>query len=36
MRKLIRVIYTMLKERKEWKYENAALIESKLSRLDDD
>ena len=36
MRKLIRMIYTMLKERKEWKYENTALTESKLSRLDDD
>ena len=36
MRKLIRMIYTMLKERKEWKYENTTLTESKLSRLDDD
>ena len=36
MRKLIRMVYTMLKERKEWKYENTALTESKLSRLDDD
>ena len=35
-RKLIRMVYTMLKERKEWKYENTALTESKLSRLDDD
>ena len=29
-------LLTMLKERKEWKYENTALTESKLSRLDDD
>ena len=36
VRKLIRMIYTMLKERKEWKYENTALTESELSRLDDD
>ena len=36
MRKLVRMIYTMLKERKEWKYENTALTESKLSRLEDD
>ncbi len=33
VRKLIRMIYTMLKERKEWKYENTALTESELSRL---
>ena len=36
MRKFIRMIYTMLNERKEWKYENTTLTESKLSRLDDD
>jgi hypothetical protein len=36
MRKLIRMIYTMLKERKEWKQENTALAESKVSRLDGD
>ena len=35
MRKLIRMIYTMLRERREWKYENTALTESKFSRLDD-
>lgn len=35
MRKLIRMIFTMLKERKEWKYENPGLTESKLSRLED-
>ena len=32
----IRMVYAMLKERKELKYENTALTESKLSRLDDD
>ncbi len=26
----------MLDERREWKYENTTLTESKLSRLDDD
>ena len=31
-----KVIYTMLNDRREWKYENTALTESKLSRLDDD
>ncbi len=36
IRKLVRMIYTMLKERKEWKYQNIALTEGKLSRLDDD
>ena len=36
MRKLIRMVYTMLKERKEWKYQDISLTESKLSRLDDD
>ncbi len=30
------MIYTILKERKEWKYLNAALTERKLSGLDDD
>ena len=35
MRKLIRMIFTMLKERKEWKYENPGLTESKLSRLEE-
>ncbi len=33
MRKLIRMIFTMLKERKEWKYENPALTENKFSKL---
>ncbi len=36
MRKLVRMIYTMLKERKEWKYQDIALTKSKLSRPDDD
>ena len=31
-----KVIYTVLNDRREWKYENTALTESKLSRLDDD
>ena len=31
-----KVIYTMLNDRREWKYENTALTESKLSRPDDD
>jgi transposase len=35
MRKLIRMIFTMLKERKEWKYENPGLTENKLSRLEE-
>ena len=30
-----RMIFTMLKERKEWKYENPGLTESKLSRLEE-
>ena len=34
MRKLIRMIFTMLKERKEWKYENPALTKSKISKLE--
>ncbi len=36
MRKLVRMIFLMLNERKEWKYQNIGLTESKLSRLDDD
>ena len=36
MRKLVRMIFLMLMERKEWKYQNIGLTESKLSRLDDD
>ena len=35
MRKLVRMMYFMLKNRKEWKYNDPALTESKLSRLDD-
>ncbi len=34
MRKLIRMIYKMLSERRLWKYDNPALTESKLERLD--
>ena len=33
MRKLIRMIFTMLKEGKKWKYENPALTENKFSKL---
>ncbi len=36
MRKLIRMIYHMLVERKEWKYEDPGLTESVLNILDDD
>ena len=36
MRKLVRMIFLMLMERKEWKYQQQGLTESKLSRLDDD
>ncbi len=35
MRKLIRMIYFMLKERKEWKYEDPGLTDKKLSNLED-
>ena len=35
MRKLIRMIFTMLKERKEWKYESPALTQSKISKLEE-
>ncbi len=35
MRKLIRMIFTMLTERKEWKYENPGLTENKLSKLEE-
>ena len=35
MRKLIRMIFTMLTEREEWKYENPGLTENKLSRLEE-
>ncbi len=34
MRKLIRIIYKMPSERRLWKYDNSALIESKLKILD--
>ena len=36
MRKLVRMIYAMLSERREWKYENPALTEDKISRLEED
>ena len=36
MRKLIRMIYHMLVERKEWKYEDPGLTERVLNILDDD
>ncbi|MDA8055973.1 MAG: hypothetical protein M0Z77_10075 [Thermoplasmatales archaeon] len=36
MRKLVRIIFLMLNERKEWKYLQQGLTENKLSRLDDD
>ena len=36
MRKLIRMTFTMLNERKEKRYENTVLTEDKLSKLDDD
>ena len=36
MRKLIRMIYFMLSNRKPWKYENIALTERKVSDLEDD
>ena len=36
MRKLIRMTFTMLNERKEKRYENTVLTEGKLSRPDDD
>ena len=35
MRKLTRMIFTMLKERKKWKYENPALTENKFSKLEE-
>ena len=34
MRKLIRVIFTMLTERKEWKYVSPALTQSKISNME--
>jgi len=36
MRKLTRMIFTMLTEKKEWKYEIPGLTENKLSRLGED
>ena len=36
MRKLIRMIYFMLSNRKPWKYENIALTERKVSDIEDD
>ncbi|MCL5785533.1 MAG: hypothetical protein M1151_02545 [Candidatus Thermoplasmatota archaeon] len=36
MRKLVRMMFTMLKERKPWRYENPGLTENKLSRLEED
>ena len=34
MRKLTRMNFTMLKERKKWKYESPALTQSKISKLE--
>ena len=36
MRKLLRMIYFMLSNRKPWKYENIALTERNVSDLEDD
>lgn len=36
MRKLIRMMFTMLKEMKQRKYENSTMTEKKLSRLGED
>ena len=36
MRKLTRMIYKMLSERRMWKYDNPGLTEDKLSKLDDE
>ena len=36
MRKLTRMIYYMLSNRKPWKYENVMLTERKVSDLEDD
>ena len=35
MRKLTRMFFTMLKERKEWKYESPALTQNKISKLEE-
>lgn len=36
MRKLTRMMFTMLTGRREWKYENPSLTEDKQSRLEED
>ena len=36
MRKLTRMIFTMLTEKREWKYNNPGMTENKLSRLEED
>ena len=36
MRKLVRMIYVMISERKVWKYENPALTEDKILKLEED
>ena len=36
MRKLVRMIFVMLNERKKWKYEITSLTEVKMARLDED
>ncbi len=36
MKKLLRMIYKMLSERRMWKYDDPGLTESKLSKLDDE
>ena len=36
MRKLIRIIYYMLSNRKPWKHENVMLTERKVPDLEDD
>ena len=36
MKKLTRMMFTMLRERKEWKYGNPGLTEHKLSRLEEE
>ena len=35
MKKLTRMIFTMLKARKEWKYESPALTQNKISKLEE-
>lgn len=34
MRKLLRIIFIMLKDRKKWKYDIPSLTEGKTSRLE--